>query len=91
VFTALLSFLVKSKGIKLGAGAVTGSGLVALVLGLHNDVTSKIEKQEQDQKEYVELILKPVQVQIQGLQKDQSETKTMVRDIHTYLLNKRNK
>lgn len=91
MFAQLLGFLMKSKGAKVGAGAVGGSGLLALVIGLHADITGKIEKQDVAHKEYVQLTLKPVEVQIQGLQKEQAETKVMVRDIHNHLLKKQNK
>lgn len=87
----LLTFLFKSKGAKAGAGLVGGSGFLALIVGLHADVTGKIERETIDRKEYVKLVLEPMRTEIKGLQKGQDETKVMVRDIHNYLLKSKRK
>lgn len=81
-----LAGLMKSNGTKLSFGAIGGSGLIALIIGLHQDVTAKINRQDAQQKEYVVLVLAPLQTEIQHLQSEQKETKEMVRDIHKYLL-----
>ena len=85
VFT---SWLIKSKGAKIGAGAASGSGLLALIFGLHSDVSSKIEKQETRLKEHVQLSLVPIKVENTNLKEDVKETKQMVREIRNHLLNK---
>ena len=39
-------------------------------------------------KEYVELKMVPIEMEMKNLKREQSETKVMVRDIHNYLLRK---
>lgn len=86
MFGQILGWIIKSKSIKVGGGVIGGSGLVVLLMGLHSDVTGKIEKQDVLQKEYVGLMLKPIETEIRYLKSEQKETKSMVRDIHNYLL-----
>ena len=89
----MLGWFMASKGAKVGVGALGGSGLIALVLGLHTDVTKRIDHQQIEQKayvrEYVQLTLKPVQVEIENLRRDSTETKEMVKEIRNHLLNKK--
>lgn len=91
MWATLLGWLLKSKAIKAGAGAVGGSGLLALIFSLHTDVTTKIEKVAVERKEYIELVLKPLEVKINNLKDSSNETKQMVRDIHAYLLDTKKK
>ena len=85
----LLGGLMKSKGLKMGAGAHSGGGLIVLILGLNNDISNKLIAQKAEQKEYVQLVLKPLQTQIAYLKEETRETKQLVRDIHNYLLKKK--
>jgi hypothetical protein len=86
----VVSWLIESKGAKLGAGAVGGGGVLILVLGLHSNVTGQLQIQKKEQldftREYVSLTIEPLKVEISNLKKDSEETKRMVRDIHQYLL-----
>lgn len=77
---------MKSKGLKVGAGALGGSGLIVLILGLNNDISNKLAAQKAEQKEYVQLVLKPVYTEIMYLKQETRETKQLVRDIHNHLL-----
>lgn len=86
MFSQIVGWILKSKVAKVGVGAIGGSGLLALIFLLHTDVKAEIEKQDVRQKEHVRLMIVPVQVQMQSLQKQVTETKTMVRDIHNHLL-----
>lgn len=90
MWTQFFSILAKSKSIKVGLGAAGGSTLIALIFGLHIDVTEKIEDQERKQKEYVQMVLRPIEIEIMNMKDDTKETKEMVRDIRNHLLNKRN-
>lgn len=81
-----IAWLLSSKSAKMGAGAIGGSSLLAIVFGLHTDVTHKIEKERVAQKEYVELVLEPIKTEIKHLSGDSRETKQLVRDIHNHLL-----
>lgn len=88
---AILEAIMKSKSFKVGAGAISGGVLIALILSLHSGVMAKIDKQENEQKEYVLLVLEPVKTEIAHLKEDQKEIKNMVRDIHNYLLKSKTK
>lgn len=100
----ILGWFMKSKTAKIGIGTIGGSGLVALLLAVHADVTGKLNAHKslakesmriakveyrRDMREYVKLTLQPVQTEISNLKDEAKETKDMVRDIHNYLL-KRN-
>lgn len=89
MFSQVMMWLLKSKGAKIGAGALGSGGVLILILALHSDVTARITAEKIDRKEYVNLVLMPVQTQITNLKNDIKETKSMVRDIHNYLLNKK--
>ena len=65
------------------------AGLTPLALGLHANMTNKIEVAETRSKEYVQLKLEPFQKEIDNLKKEVGETKEMVQDIHKHLLNKK--
>ena len=91
MFSTLLGWLMKSKGIKIGGSVLGGSGLILLFMGLHTSVNGKINKQDADLKIYVGLVLEPVRTEITNLKKEMSETKTLVRDIHNYLLKSKEK
>ncbi len=80
--------LMKSKGVKIGGSLLGGSGLIALIMGLHFDVSGKIDKAESNAKQYAELVVAPIKTEITNLKTEVSDTKEMVRDIHNYLLNK---
>jgi len=89
----MLGWIMASKGAKFGIGAAGGTSLVAMVLGLHTDVTTRIDIQKIEQKayvrEYVQLTMRPVQVEIENLHRNSRETKEMVREIRNHLLNKK--
>ncbi len=86
MLTTLLGWIVKSKAVKVGAGALGGSGALALIFGLHYDIKQEVGIQKKDQKEYVHLVLEPLKVEIKNLNKDIVETKLMVRDLHKHML-----
>ena len=86
MFSSFLGWLLKSKGMKVGAGAVSGSGLLVLLYSANAEINIRFEKQESRQKEYVNLSLKPIQTEISNIKTQQTEIKSMVRDIHSYLL-----
>ena len=86
MWSLLVSWLVKSKAAKVGAGVASGSGILGLVLGLHYDVTNRIDKVKADRAEYVQLVLEPVNREISHVKDGIDETKDMVRDIHNHLL-----
>lgn len=91
MIATILGWFMKSKGAKIGAGALSGGGLVAIILSLHANVMTKIDQQKKDQKEYVNLSIKPIETEISYIKKEQIETKSMVRDIHNYLIKAKNK
>lgn len=91
MLATILNWLVKSKGAKVGAGALSGASLVALLLGASAQINSRFEKQEARQKEYVTLSLKPIEIEIKYIRQAQKETKSMVRDIHNLLLKSKTK
>lgn len=70
-------------------GGIVG-GLTPLVLGLHANMSSKIEVAEARSKEYIQLKLDPFEREIENLKKNVGETKQMVKDIHKHLLEKKN-
>ncbi len=86
MFATILSWVMKSKGVKLGAGVMSGGGLIALIFNLNASITTRIDKQDALHKEFVGLSLKPIETEINTLKDDQKDIKTMVRDIHSYLL-----
>lgn len=86
MFSQLAAWLVKSNGAKVGLGAVGGSGIVALVLTLHGDMTNKIQAQDSHHKAYIALSIQPLQTEVRNLRDEQKEIKELVRDIHKYLL-----
>ena len=88
MFAQVLGFIMKSKGAKLGVGALGGSGVLVLVMSLHADITNRIEAQDFQQRERTILMLAPIETEIANLKSEQRETKDMVRDIHNHLLNK---
>lgn len=79
---------MKSNIAKVGAVSIGSTGILALVLNLHAGVTARLDNEISNRKEYVELVLKPMQTEISNLEKETRETKLLVRDIHSYLLNK---
>jgi len=86
MIASILQWLIKSKGVKVGGTLLGGGSMVALLLGAHADITTKIEKQDERQKEYVQLMLKPIETEMRHLKEETKETKGLVRDIHNYLL-----
>lgn len=86
MFGQLLGWIIKNKGAKVGGGILGGGGLIILLLGFYTDVTGKIEKQNVLQKEYVGLMLKPIEIEINYLKEGQKEIKKMVTDIHNHLI-----
>lgn len=91
MLSMFLGWVLKSKAVKVGAGALSGTGVLALIFNLHTDVTQKIEKQDVAHKEYVQMSIEPVQRDINNLVKEAAETKSLIRDIHHYLLKSKNK
>lgn len=86
MLSMFLGWVLKSKAVKLSAGVLSGTGILTLIFNLHADVSTRIDKQEVRQKEYVQLSIAPVQRDISHLAKEQAETKSLIRDIHNYLL-----
>ena len=91
ILTAILGWVMKSKGAKLGAGAISCSGLIAVIFNLNAGINNKIDKQDTLHKEYINLSMKPIQTEINSLKTVQSDIKVMVRDIHNYLLKTKHK
>ena len=85
----VLTLLAKSKGMKVGAGAIGGSSLLALIFSLHTDLSTKIDEEKAERKEYIELVLKPLEAELRSLKGETTETKQMVRDIRNHLLQNR--
>lgn len=86
----VFSWMLKTKaGQGLAVGTASGS-LLALIFSLHNDVIGKIEAQRVERREYVQLVMKPVEVEIKNLKKETVETKELIKDIHKHLLRKGN-
>lgn len=85
----------KIKIAKIGGGILGGSGILSLILFLHTSLTGRIDNVEASgkeyTKEYVDLSLEPYKVEMINLKKDVGDTKTMVRDIHNYLLETKTK
>ena len=81
---------MKSKAAKVGAGAISGGGVLALIFYLNTAVNAKVDKQGIESKsytqEYVQMAIEPIKTEITNLKKVQDDTKKMVRDIHNYLL-----
>ena len=81
---------MKSKAAKVGAGAIPGGGVLALIFYLNTTVNAKVDKQGIESKsytqEYVRMAIEPVKTEITNLKEIQKETKKMVRDIHNFLL-----
>ena len=82
----LLGFLMKSKGVKFGVGALGGSGIIALILGLNVGVKADLNMQEVRLKEYVQLVIAPIKTEIKNLKVNVDNTNTKVNAIHEYLL-----
>lgn len=90
MWTIILGWVLKSKAIKVGVGAVGGSGLLALIFNLHADITQRIDREVENRKEYIQLVISPLQSEVSNLKDGVNETKVMVRDLHNHLLNKNN-
>lgn len=80
-----------NRNAKIGAGFLSGSGILLIIFNLHADVTKKINDQDTRQKEHVKLVIEPIKTEIRNIKEEQTEIKTMVRDIHKYLLKTKNK
>lgn len=95
MWAAIFEWLLKSKAAKLSGATIGGGGIVALILGLHSNVTGKIDNisktVKEDRREYVSLSMEPLKTEISNLKKETKETKHLVRDIHNYLLKSSNK
>jgi putative effector of murein hydrolase LrgA (UPF0299 family) len=85
MFLSAISWIMESK-LKIGAGAASGVGILTLIFNLNTSVLKKVEKHEAQLKEHVQLVLRPVQIQIKNLREEQKETKKLIMDIHNYLL-----
>lgn len=86
MFTKITEWILKSRGVKIGGGILGGGGAMLLILALYSEVNGKIAKQDIDQKLYVHLVIEPIKTEISNLKTGQNEVKSMVRDIHNYLL-----
>ncbi len=95
MWATILGWFMASKGAKATFGATVGGGLLTLILSLHASVNTKIDSQDKTQKayvkEYVQLSIKPVHVEIINLKKGQDKTQQMLRDISNHLLNSKPK
>jgi len=83
MLSLIVQWLAKSNAAKVGTGAMTGGGFLALIFTLHQDVKSDIRQETMDRKEYVELVVKP-------LKEDTKETKQLVKEIRDYLIKQKN-
>jgi len=95
VLYTILGWIMKSKVAKVGGGVIGGSGvLFALVFGLNKDLKTelndKMREMDKSHKLYVQLVLKPVEIEIKHLNGHVKETKQMVRDIRNHLLKSNN-
>lgn len=81
IWTKFLGVAMKSNGVKLGSLTAGGGGLIALLFGLHSDVTNKIEKQGEQNKIYTELKIEPIKVELQYLKAGQKEIKQLIRSL----------
>jgi len=70
---------VKSKGVKVGGIIGTSGGLVALVFGLHSNVSSEIQKVEVRANLYTDLKLETVDAKLKHLKEGQIEIKTLIK------------
>ena len=90
MFSLIKSWIMKSKAAKVGAGALSGGSIIALIFYLNTAVVAKVEKQKIELKdyvkEYVQMAIEPIKTEITNLKDIQKETKEMVRDIHKFLL-----
>lgn len=76
--TKVLGVAVKSKGAKVGGIIGTSGGLIALIFGLHSDVTNKIEIQGAHAKEYTDLKIETVKTELRYLKDGQTEIKALI-------------
>ena len=95
MLSTILNWILKPNVAKVGGATIGGGGIVALILGLHSNVTGKIDNisktVKEDRREYVALSMEPLKTEISNLKKETKETKHLVRDIHNYLLKSSNK
>lgn len=88
MLTQLLGSIVKSKGAKVGAASLTGGTILALVFFLNADLKSDLHAQEVRQKEYVQLVVAPLEIEIQNMKTNIDNTNTKVNAIYKYLIKK---
>ena len=90
MFATISGRIMKSKAVKVGAGAISGGSVLALILYLNTAVVAKVEKQKIELKhyvqEYVQMAIEPIKTEIINLKEIQKDIKEMVRDIHKFLL-----
>jgi len=91
MFSRIVMWYMKSRAAKIGGGLTAGGGVLTLILALHTNITANIEKAEARSKEYANLKIESVQKDVQNLKNGQQEIKSMVRDIHRYLLKTKDK
>lgn len=72
---------------KIGVGAAGGGSLMALILGLYQDINHKIEKQDLIQKERVMIVVKSLEDKIFQLKDETKETNQMVKEMKAILVN----
>lgn len=91
----ITGWIMKSKAVKIGGSILGGSGVLTLILFLHTSVTGRIDSVEANSKEYtkeyVDLSLKPHDIEITHLKNDMSSTKSMVEDIHGHIFKNKTK
>lgn len=83
----ILDWIMKSKGVKVGAASLTGGGVIVLILGLYTSVKSESKVQELRLKEYVHLVVAPIKTEIQNLKTNIDNTNTKVNAIYEHLIN----
>ena len=84
MWTQIVGWIMKSKAAKAGGATLGTGGIVALLFGLHTDITGKVEKAEARNKEYVELRLKPLEDKV-------NDTNQKVNKLYEHLLKPNNK
>lgn len=81
----LISWFLASKSAKIGASVGAGGGVIALILGLHQDIKLEIVETERRAKIYSELQSQSVKqefgAKLDHLKDGQNELKTLVKTI----------
>ncbi len=87
-----VKLLAKSKVTKIGAGAVSGAGIITIVFNLYSGLNARVDMVIKDQKQYtrehVKLKIDVVNKDIVHLKGGQTDMKKMLKTIHDHLIKK---